>query len=200
MTHSAPFRDQGSWAERFVVPASHVAVVAPTVSFETAAALPVPALTADQALRDALRTGPGATVLVNGSGGVTGGLLVQLAVHLVATVIATASPRSAGRISAAGAAFVVDYHSSDWPGQVRAFTGGPGVDLAVNAARGGAAQALAAVRDGGGLATITSDPPESQRGIAVAEVYVAADGPRLAWLGGLLDTGQVDVSVRPRSP
>lgn len=40
-------------------------------AFEVAAALPVPALTADQVLRGALGAGPGATVLVHGAGGVT---------------------------------------------------------------------------------------------------------------------------------
>src|SRR5262249_34320942 len=68
MTHSLPLRAQGGWAEWFVAAAADVAAVPAAVPLEVAAALPVPALTADQALRAALGAGPGATVLVHGAG------------------------------------------------------------------------------------------------------------------------------------
>jgi NADPH:quinone reductase-like Zn-dependent oxidoreductase len=200
MTHSLPLRAQGGWAEWFVAAATDVALVPDAVPFEVAAALPVPALTADQTLRDALGAGPGATVLVNGASGVTGTLLVALATRLGAEVIATAGARSAARVSAAGAAHFLDRRSRDWPGHVRALTGGRGADLAVNAAPGGAARALRAVRDGGRLATITSDPPRGERGVEVSQIYVAPDGPRLARLGELLATGAISVTVRAPFP
>ena len=94
MTHSLPLRAQGAWAERFVAAAADVAAVPEPVPFDVAAALPVPALTAAQALGDGPGDGPGVTVLVNGASGVTGMLLVQLARHLGARVIATAGPRA----------------------------------------------------------------------------------------------------------
>ena len=53
---------------------------------------------------------------------------------------------------------------------------------AVNAAPGGAATALQAVASGGRLATITGDPPPPERGVEVTDVYVRADGARLAAL------------------
>jgi len=95
----------------------------------------------------------------------------------------------------AGAARVLDRRSPDWPGQVRALTGGRGADLAANAAPGGAALALGAVRDGGRLVTITSDPPRAERDIEVSQVYVAPDGPRLARLGELLAGGAISVTA-----
>src|SRR5262252_5168382 len=189
MTHSLPLRAQGGWAEWFTAAAADVAAVPDAVPFEVAAALPVPALTADQTLRGALGAGPGATVLVNGAGGVTGTLLVALAGHLGSEVIATAGAHSAARVAAAGATHVLDRRSPDWPRQARALTGGRGADLAANAAPGGAARALGAVRNGGRLATITSDPPRAERGVEVSQVYVAPDGPRLARLGELLAAG-----------
>src|SRR5215467_3080515 len=64
MTHSLPLRGQGAWAEWFVAAAADVATIPDAVPFEVAAALPVPALTADQTLRGALDAGPGTTVLV----------------------------------------------------------------------------------------------------------------------------------------
>jgi NADPH:quinone reductase-like Zn-dependent oxidoreductase len=156
--HSLPLREQGAWAQRYIAAARHVAAVPAEVPFDAAAALPVPALTADQVIGDALGVRPGEgklTVLVHGAGGVTGGLLVQLAVYRGATVIATAGPDRATAVAALGAATVLDYHQPDWPEQVRALTGG-GVDAAANAARSGSAQAIRAVRDGGRLATIAT--------------------------------------------
>ena len=72
--HSVPLREQGTWAEQHVAAAGHVAVLPPAVSFDAAAALAVPALTADQAIGDELEVRAGQTVLVNGAGGVTGGM------------------------------------------------------------------------------------------------------------------------------
>jgi NADPH:quinone reductase-like Zn-dependent oxidoreductase len=143
---------------------------------------------------------PTGSFKVNGAGGVTGMLLVALARRLGAEVIATAGARSAARVSATGAAHVLDRRSPDWPGQVRALTGGRGADLAVNAAPGGAARALGAVKDGGRLATITSDPPRAERGVQVNQVYVAPDGPRLGRLGELVVAGAISVTVRAPFP
>ena len=197
--HSAPLREQGCWAEQHIAAAGHVAGVPPGVSFDAAAALPVPALTADQAISDALRVSAGQTVLVHGAGGVTGGMLVQLAAHRGAMVIATASAASADRVAALGAGTVLDYHQADWPGQVRLLTGG-GVDAAANAARSGSAQAVQAVRDGGRLATITADLPGAERGLTMVAVQVAPDGRRLAGLVRLLAQGVLTVSVANRFP
>ena len=111
--HSVPLREEGAWAEQYVAASGHVAVLPAAVPFDAAAALPVPALTADQAIGDALEVRAGQTVLVHGAGGVTGGMLVQLAAHRGATVIATAGADSAGRVAAMGASTVLDYHRPD---------------------------------------------------------------------------------------
>ena len=185
----APFRDQGAWAEEFLVLVAAAALLPETVPFDEGAAFPVPALTADQVLEDALAITPGQVVLVNGAGGVTGALLVQLAAHLGAEVIATASANSARPVSDAGAKVVVDYRSATWAEQVRGHTAGRGVDGVVNAVPGGAAAVLDLVKDGGRLATITSDPPDSTRGVEVHEVYVSPDGARLERLTALRPRG-----------
>ena len=187
-THSLP---AGSWAEKFIAAADHVAPVPSGMPMAVAAALPVPALTADQAL-DAVTVRPGETVLVHGAGGVTGGVLVKLAAHRGARVIATGS--RAGRLLALGAVQVLDYHEPDWPERVRALTNG-GVEAAVNAARAGSADAVRAVRDGGRLATITADLPPAERGIALADIVVTPDGARLARLVSVLAPDAVTVAV-----
>src|SRR5881392_1428577 len=50
LTHPLPLRQQGAWAEWLVAPAALVARKPGAVPSETAAAFPVPALAADQAL------------------------------------------------------------------------------------------------------------------------------------------------------
>src|SRR5215470_3102583 len=191
---SLPLREQGAWAGRFIAAAEHVAVVPPGISFDAAAALPVPALTAEQTIAGALQVQAGQTVLVNGAGGVTGGMLVQLAAYRGAMVIATAGPGSASRVTAMGASTVLDFHQADWPGQVRALTNG-GVDAAANAVPSGSPEAVKAVRDGGKLATITADLPPAERDITMAAVLVLPDGTRLRGLVRLLDRGALTVSV-----
>ncbi len=195
MTHPLPLRDQGTWAPTLIAPAALLARKPAGVPWEVAAVFPVPALTAAQVLDEALRVGPGDRLLVHGAGGVTGRLLVSLGSLRGAEVIATAGARSQGPVAALGAGHVIDYHEQDWPEQVVSVTGGPGVSAAVNAAPDGAGDALRAVRDGGRLATITSDPPEPDRGIAVSSVYVTPDGGQLDGLGRLLADGQLEISV-----
>jgi NADPH:quinone reductase-like Zn-dependent oxidoreductase len=195
MTHPVPLRDQGTWAPRLIAPAELLARKPDRVTWEAAAAFPVPALTAEQVLSDALSIRAGEEFLVHGAGGVTGGLLVALAALRGAQVIATAGPSSQQRVSALGARHVIDYHDHEWPGQVRAITGGRGVAAVANAAPGGAASAIRAVADGGRLATITSDPPGEQRGVTVASIYVRSDGTQLRKLVKQFADGQLEIPV-----
>ena len=196
LTHPVPLRHQGTWAERLVAPAAFVARKPASVPWEVAAVFPVPALTVDQALTEATLLRTGEWLLVHGAGSVTGGLAVQLAVARGATVIATAGPASASRVLGYGASAVFDYHDADWPERVRDATpDGRGVAVAVNAAPGGEVATLQAVANGGRLATITGDPPPPEREVAVEDVYVKADGPRLAALVDLLADGRLSIPV-----
>ena len=195
MTHPVPLRDQGTWAPRLIAPAGLLARKPPSASWEAAATFPVPALTAEQVLGEALNIQAGEQLLVHGAGGVTGGLLAALAALRGAQVIATAGPASRQRVGALGARHVIDYHDQEWPEQVRAITGRHGVTAAVNAVPGGAVSAIRAVADGGRLATITSDPPGGQRGITISSVYVRPDGTQLRRLARQFGDGQLEIPV-----
>jgi NADPH:quinone reductase-like Zn-dependent oxidoreductase len=199
-THPLPLREGGTWAPLLIAPAALLAPKPPSVSWEAAAVFPVPALTAEQVLREALDVRTGDTLLVNGAGGVTGGLLVSLASFHGAEVIATAGPHSHERVRALGAHHVVDHHDDAWPDHVLAITGRVGVSAAVNAVPGGASDAIRSVMDRGRLATITSDPPAEERGIGISSVYVRADGGQLRSLAQLLANGRLAVSVASTYP
>jgi NADPH:quinone reductase-like Zn-dependent oxidoreductase len=195
MTHPLPLRDQGTWAPRLIAPAALLARKPATVGWEAAAAFPVPALTAEQVISEALGVHAGEQLLVYGAGGVTGGLLVALGTLRGAEVIATAGQASQERVSGLGAQHVIDYHNRDWPEQIRAITGGRGVPAAVNAVPGYAAQAIRAVADDGRLATITSDPPAEERGITVSNVYVRPDGGQLRKLAEQFADGTLTIPI-----
>jgi NADPH:quinone reductase-like Zn-dependent oxidoreductase len=200
LTHPLPLRGgQGTWAPWLIAPAALVARKPAGMRWEAAAAFAVPALTASQVLDEALVVRPGETLLVNGAGGVTGRLLVALGAIRGARVIATAGPASHDGLRALGAEHVLDYHDADWVRQARGIAGA-GVDAAANAARGQAAAAIDAVRAGGRLATITSDPPGAQRSIEVNSVYVRPDGAQLRAAADLCGDGRLRIEVGQAYP
>src|SRR4051794_144097 len=200
MTHPLPLPDQGCWAERLVAPAHLVAEKPRDASWAEAAALPVPALTAEQVVSEALDVQPGETILVNGAGGVTGGMIVELAANSGARVIATASQSSAARVLALGADVVVDYHDPEWTSLASDAAGSSGIRAAANAAGGGEADALSTLVDGGRLATITGAPPREERGISVTNVIVRADGDQLGRLAASLAEGKLHIDIRAAYP
>ena len=197
LCHPVPLRDQGAWAPFLIAPVGSLARKPPAISWDTAAIFPVPALTAEQVVGEALALRGGETLLVNGAGGITGGLIVQLAVLRGVDVLATASPRSADRVRGYGARAVIDYRDPMWPQHARALAKGS-IDSVANATPGGAAAAMTALADGGRLATITPNPPASNRGIGVTAVYVRSDGAQLDRLTALLDSHRLSIPT-PRS-
>lgn len=86
----------GFWAERVLIEATHVARCPAGLDAVVAGALPVPGLTARQAL-DRLEVQAGTRLLVTGGSGATAGLAVQLGAQAGARVVATAAPRAGGR-------------------------------------------------------------------------------------------------------
>jgi NADPH:quinone reductase-like Zn-dependent oxidoreductase len=198
--HPLPLRDQGTWAPQLIASATVLARKPADVSWEAAAAFPVPALTATQVIDGALAVRPDDLVLVNGGSGVTGTLLAGLAAARGAEVIATAGPASHERLHRLGAAHVLDYHDPDWPEHARALVGGSGVTAVANAVPDGSAVAIGTVRDGGRLATITEDPPDEQRGIEISSVIVQPDGRALGELAELLAGGKLEVSTAATFP
>lgn len=197
LCHPVPLRDQGTWAPFVIAPAGSLAHKPAEISWEKAAIFPVPALTAEQVVAEALVLRGGESLLVHGAGGITGGLIVQLAALRGVDVLATANPRSADRVRANGAREVIDYRDPLWPEHARALAKGP-IDAVANAAPGGAAAAMTALADGGRLATITSDLPAATSGISVTAVYVRSDGAQLDRLTALLHSRRLSIPT-PRS-
>lgn len=120
----------GLFAETVNLPAQAVRLMPAALSFEEAAVFPVSYATAWHALVDRARLQPGETLLVLGAGGATGYAAIQIAKHLGAHVIGSASSEAKRALALAGGAdAVVDARSDDWRGQVKAANNGKGVDV-----------------------------------------------------------------------
>ena len=104
----------GAWAEYAAARATRLAPKPANVSFEEAAAVPVAALTALQALRNQGEVGPGQKVLINGASGGVGTYAVQLAKWLGADVTAVCSTGNVELAASLGADRVVDYTREDF--------------------------------------------------------------------------------------
>jgi NADPH:quinone reductase-like Zn-dependent oxidoreductase len=105
---------RGSFAEYAVGRADKLARKPANLTFERAAVVPVSALTALQALRDAGRIQQGQHVLITGASGGVGSFAVQLAKALGAQVTGVASTAKLDLVRSLGAEHVVDYTRDDW--------------------------------------------------------------------------------------
>lgn len=105
-------RSLGAYAEHIVVEESILARVPEDLEDVVAATLPIPALSAIQAIHASpTRPGPGSRVLVHGASGIVGAFAVQFAKGVGATVIGTASGKNRDYVLALGADEFIDYQT-----------------------------------------------------------------------------------------
>lgn len=118
----------GGFAEYVAVPELALAKIPAGVAFETAAAVPMAAVTALQALRNKGNIQPAQKVLICGAGGGVGTFAVQLAKYFGADVTAVCGTGNAELVRSLGADNVVDYTKEDFTQNKKRY----GLILAVN--------------------------------------------------------------------
>ncbi len=109
----------GSFAEFARVPLSDLVRKPKGISFEVAAAIPMPALTAWQSVIDTAGAKPGMRFLVHGAGGAVGSFAAQLARHKGCWVAATASQATFPFLKSVGIDLLIDYEREDFSKSVR---------------------------------------------------------------------------------
>lgn len=145
---------QGSYAQYTLANRDRVARIPDGLSFEEAAALPVAALTAWQALFDRGGLGAGQQVLIHGGSGGLGGFAVQFARWAGAHVAATCSTANVEYLQGLGVERVIDYRCEDITAAVGNWAPG-GLDFLLDAVGvSSLPNALDLVKPGGTLVSI----------------------------------------------
>lgn len=196
-----PMAEDGGAAEYVIAPADSIVAAPTSVPLADAAALPSVGLTARQALFDDGHLGAGQRLLIVGAGGVVGKYAIALAKRAGAYVIATASPRSADAVRAAGADEIIDHTQSG----VLDVVSEP-VDMLLNLAPINPDEftsLVRLVRDGGIVVSTTAwmpAPDDADRNVRSVVVFVRSDAEKLAELVSLVDSGVLQVEVTRRIP
>jgi NADPH:quinone reductase-like Zn-dependent oxidoreductase len=105
---------EGAYAEKIAIKAAIIAKKPDSLSHEEAAALALTSLTALTALEDTAHLKAGQTILIQGGAGGVAGFAIQLAKHLGAKVITTASAGNHAYVKGLGADQVIDYNAQDF--------------------------------------------------------------------------------------
>jgi NADPH2:quinone reductase len=120
----------GAYAEAVLADAQQLIHLPEGLSFEQGAAFPLQGITAHYLIHEYRKPKPGDIVLIHAAAGGVGGLLVQWARHLGATVIGTVSNEAKARAAKeAGAHHVVRYTQADFAVEVKRISAGHGADL-----------------------------------------------------------------------
>ena len=123
----------GAYCEARVMPAAQVCPLPDGISFEEGAAMMLKGLTVQYLFHRTVPLKAGDTVLFHAAAGGVGLIACQWARSEGITLIATAgSDEKCALALEHGAAHAINYRNADWPQQVRALTGGHGVDAVMD--------------------------------------------------------------------
>jgi NADPH:quinone reductase-like Zn-dependent oxidoreductase len=183
------FEEQGGYAQFAVTNQDHAALKPQLIDFEKAAAVPLAATTAWQALVEKAGLSAGQTVLIHGGSGGVGTFAVQIAKARGAKVIATASTANQDLLKELGVDQPIDYTTTKFEDVVR------DVDVVLNAVRGDTlARSYSVVKKGGIIVSITGqpDPAELEKhGIRGTGLNAHPDAKVLEELAKLIDSGKI---------
>jgi len=183
----ADFPRDGAAAEFAAVQAMNLALKPRSIPHAKAAALPLSALTAWQALFEHAQLAVGQSVLIHGGAGGIGSLAVQLARWRGARVLATASARNAAFVRSLGADVVIDYHATPFEDTVR------DIDVVLDTIGGETRRrSWRVLRKGGVLVTLVSPIPSGeaeQNGVRGIFFIVSGNRGQLDQISTLVDGG-----------
>ncbi len=143
-------QEAAAYAEYLTAPADELLLKPPTITHDEAAAIPLVAETAWQALVHAVDVQPGERVLIHAGAGGVGHAAIQIAKARGAHVVTTASAIKHDFLTRLGADEVIDYHETD---VAEVLVGS--IDVVFDTVGAGtAAQSLPTLKPGGRLVTI----------------------------------------------
>jgi NADPH:quinone reductase-like Zn-dependent oxidoreductase len=183
------FKEQGGYAEFAIAKQDEVSLKPKNITFEEAAAVPLAATTAWQALVDTAKIDKGQTVLIHGGSGGVGSFAVQIAKARGAKVIATASAQNQDLLKQLGVDQPIDYTTTKFEDVVK------DVDVVLDAVRGDSlARSYGVVKKGGIIVSITGQPDPTEcekRGIHGSSLMAHPDAKVLEQLTKLIEAKKI---------
>ncbi|KAL7809281.1 NAD(P)-binding protein [Trichoderma gracile] len=188
---------QGGQSEYAIAMPNEVAIKPLSITHAQAAALPIPALTAWEAVFKRMKLRKGSTALATGASGAVGAMFVQIAKKLLnAEVIGLASASNHNMVKELGATKVLDYGSLDWCDKVQ------GVDAVFDTVGGEVlSMAWRTVKHDGIIVTVGDPAPEwafnggepeelqTYPGVKCLHFIVSPDSDALSHVASLIDDG-----------
>jgi NADPH:quinone reductase-like Zn-dependent oxidoreductase len=199
----------GALAEFAVVAETAAALKPAHLDFVQAAAMPMVALTAWQALKERARLAPGQKVFIPAGAGGIGTCATQIAKHLGATVATTTSAGNVELVRSLGADVVIDYRKQNFVDVLREY------DVVLDTLGGESlAKSFRILRRGGVVVSIVGPPDAAfgrergmhalmvfalwllsyptnrrakQRGVEYSFLLMSPDGSQLAQIGEMLE-------------
>ncbi len=188
----------GAYAEYIVAKESEVALKPKSVDHVQAAAIPLAALTAWQALFDSAGLKAGQKVLIHGAAGGVGSFAVQLAKWKGAHVTGTASGRNQSFLRELGVDQPIDYEKTRFEDVVH------DVDVVLDTIGGDTQKRSWKVLKKGGILVSIVSPPSAEeaakQGVRHGYVFVQPNASQLAEIAKLVDSGKLKPVVETVLP
>lgn len=182
---------EGAYAEKIAIKAAIVAAKPDALSHAECAAIALAGLTALVTIEDTLELARGETILIQGGAGGVAGIATQIAKHIGARVVTTASAANHAYVRGLGADEVIDYRTEDFTRKVS------GCDAVFDTVGGEVAQkSFAVLRPGGRAAFIASGasaPASPRSDVRALRPQVGRDREHLERLLELVRVGAVRV-------
>ena len=191
-------RRGGAYAEYAIVLENEAALKPTRVNHAEAAAIPLVALTAWQALFEVAKLQKGQTILIHAGAGGVGSIAVQLAKWRGAHIIATASDYNHNFLRELGVDIPVDYRTQnfeDFASDVDVVLDPIGGDTQV--------RSLQILKEGGILVSIvglTSEGRNPSRNVRATSILVRPNSVQLSEIGELIQNGIINPIVSYRFP
>jgi len=183
----------GAYAQYAIGLESEVTLKPQNLEFSQAAAIPVGALTAWQALFDIAKLSSGQKVLIHAAAGGVGHLAVQLAGARGATVFGTASAQNAEFVRGLGVDEWIDYKTTRFEDVVK------DADVVFDTiGEETQERSFKVLKPGGVLVSAVSEPPEKAckaHNVKGAMVLVQPDAAQLAEITALIDNGKLKPAI-----
>ena len=188
----------GGYAEFAVAKESETTLKPKNISFEEAAAVPLAATTAWQALVDSAKIDKGQTVLIHGGSGGVGSFAIPIAKSRGAKVVATASTAHQSTLKQLGVDQAIDYTTTKFEDVVK------DVDLVLNCVRADAlGRSYGVVKKGGVIVSITDEPDQTEcgkRDLHCSRLGAHPDSKVLEELTKLIEAGKIKPIVSQTFP